>query len=172
MTQLKGGTQWEQPHILTYDTSFSQLQRKAYGSLATQSDTHTFCPRHHISNVWGQNMSCSRLEDKTVPQPRSSSLWRTVSSQGAQLLPVSFPPLVLASAPAFGKIKGLALHSEKGTSTDRSTLPPGLFLNKILKLKPGCVLSVMQVLAISFLSLVGSALVCLCPELIFGNVCS
>lgn len=128
MTQLKGGTQWEQPYILTYDTSLSQLQRKACGSLATQSGTHSFCPRHHVSNIPGQNMSCSRLAGNPVPQPRFSSLWKDSEwSEWSVPTGVSFPSSVVASATAFDKIKGLALHSEKGTSTDRSCLPPGLF---------------------------------------------
>lgn len=59
-----------------------KLQRKAYGSLATQRGTHTFCPRHCVSSLPGQKMACSRLAGNPLTQSRFSFLRKKM--HGAQ----------------------------------------------------------------------------------------
>lgn len=174
MIQMKGGTQWEQPRILSHDTYFLLTAPKKSLWIISLSVRHShFLPQASCFQCTRTKYGMLKTGRQLLPQPRFSFLWETASGQGAQFLQESeaFPPSVLASATALDKLKGLALHSEKGTSTDRSCLPPWLSLSRHLQLEPGCVFSVLQALAISYLSLVGSALVCLCPELSFGNVC-
>lgn len=83
-TQMRGGSQWEQlPYAVSWHMLPShKLQRKAYGSSATQSGTHTFCPRHHVSNLPRWKMTCSRLAGDPLTQPRFYFLWKNM--HGAQ----------------------------------------------------------------------------------------
>lgn len=155
--QLRGGTQWE---LLPYAVSWHKLpshklQRKAYGSLATQLSTHSFCPRHHISSLPGQKMGCWRLAGDPLTRPRFSFLWKKM--HGAQWvirepMPCERLRSILHSStgiwhclwqnkgPCTSHWRGMSTGSSMAQAHNSGMFAIRVFLSRCLRLslEPGC----------------------------------